>query len=67
MIDSQKKGDDYDPVDTAIDREITDEESEEKDWIEERKEDNLESDKSETDKRDQREIQNYLKGLIAGK
>ena len=65
IIDSQKKGYDGDLVDTDIDRETNDEESEGKDHIEKSKEDNLESDKSETYKRNQREIKNYLKGWIA--
>ena len=49
-----KKEDDDDLVDTDIYREINYEESEERDQIKERKEDNLESDKSETDKKYQR-------------
>ena len=52
-----KKEDDDDLVDTDIYREINYEESEERDQIKERKEDNLESDKSETDVRAQRENQ----------
>ena len=41
MIDSKKKGDDDDLVDTDIYRETNDEESEEIDHIEESKEDDL--------------------------
>ena len=49
-----KKVDDGDLVDTDIDRETNDEEYEEIDQIEESKEDDLESDKLDTDERDQR-------------
>ena len=60
-MDSQKKGyDDY-LVDTDIDRETNDEESEEIDRIKESKKDNLELDKSETDERYQREHPELLK------
>ena len=48
-----KKGDYDDLVDTDIDLETNDEESEEIDQIEESKEYDLESDKTETDERDQ--------------
>ena len=56
-----KKRNDDDLVDTDIYRETNDEESENKDQIEESKEDNLESNKSETDERDQREHPETLK------
>ena len=58
-----KKGDDYDLVDTDIDRETNDEESEEIDRIEEIKENNLESDKLETDERDQKENTELLESI----
>ena len=48
-IDSPKKKDDDDLVDTDIDRETNDEESEETYQIQKNKEDNFESDKSETE------------------
>ena len=51
---AKRKGENDDIVDTDIDRETDDEESEEIYRIEESKEDNLESDKSETDERYQR-------------
>ena len=56
-----KKGDDDDLVDTGIDRETNDEESEEIDRIEESKENNLESDQPKTYERDQRENPEILK------
>ena len=48
------EGDDDNLVDTDIDQETNDDEPEEIYQTEERKEDNLESDKSETDERYQR-------------
>ena len=62
-IDSQKKGDDDDIVDTDIDRETSDEESEGKYQAEERKGDDLESDKSETDEIYQRYNQELFKRM----
>ena len=56
-----KKGDDDDLVDTDIDRKTNDDESEEIYQIEEIKENNLQSDKPQTDERDKREHPEILK------
>ena len=59
--------DDDDLVDAHIDMETNDEESEEIYQIEESKEDDLDSDKSETDGRDQRENPELLKRIYSSK
>ena len=66
-METQKKRDDDDLVYTNTDRETNNEQSEEKYWIEKIKTNDLESDKSETDERYQRNFQNYSKVLIAKK
>ena len=63
-METPKKGDDDDLVDTDTDRETNNEESEEMYWIEESQKKDLESDKSETDKIYQRKHPELLKILV---